>query len=177
MGQVLKEPLNKLAYERLLDMIVSGELAHGAQLDERDLAHRTGVSRTPLREAISRLAKEGVVEYFPYRGNFIRTWTVKQVNDLYAVRRALESLAVRLAVPKLSDEDIAAIEVILDDVQRALEAGDRDAFSEADRRFHYTIIHKTENEPLINLLEQLSVQICVISQFRQSRPARGRTHQ
>jgi DNA-binding GntR family transcriptional regulator len=156
------QTLNQQVYTRLQEMILSGAVRLGEQLDERTLAADLEVSRTPIREAIGQLVKEGIVEYRPYRGNFIRTFTEKQVNDLFLVRASLEALAVRLAMPKISQEVADNIHRILDRVHEALEQEDMITYSDADREFHETIIHLTGNEPLIDALDRLGFQIQMI---------------
>jgi DNA-binding GntR family transcriptional regulator len=170
MSKLERHTLNQRVYFRLQKMLLQGEIAPGTQLDERELAERMGVSRTPLREAIAHLVKEGIVEYRPYRGNFARTFTVQEVNDLYTVRRALESLAVRLAIPKLSQEDIERIGAILDKVHDALERGDMEMYSEADGRFHHTIIQLTRNQTLIEVLDRLGSQIQMVRAYANRDP-------
>lgn len=162
MPKVNHSTLNQRVYTQLREMILTGALSSGSQIDERRLAEDLQVSRTPLREAISQLAKEGIIEYRPYRGNLVRTFTAKQVNDLYEVRKALEALAMRLAIPKLSQEHIEQIRHILDDVQAALDRRDMDAYTESDRRFHNAIIRITGNETLIESLNRLGAQIQMI---------------
>lgn len=154
--------LNQKAYAKLVERIVKGGYAAGAQLDERLLAQDLGVSRTPLRSAIAQLVREGLIEYVPYRGNYVRRWTKKEVDDLFRVRIALESLAVKLAIPKLSNEDIERIRVILDEVDAALSAGDMERFSDADSRFHAFIHRKADNKTLIEALARISLQIQMI---------------
>jgi DNA-binding GntR family transcriptional regulator len=156
------QPLNQQVYSRLQEMILDGTIRLGEQLDERTLATDLEVSRTPIREAIGQLVGEGIVEYRSNRRNYIRKFTVKQVNDLFQVRSALEALAVRLAMPKISQEVIDKIHHILDEVENALARGDMVAYSNADRDFHNTIIHLTGNETLITSLERLSFQIQMI---------------
>ena len=120
MAKLAHGTLNQQVYARLRDMITSGELGIGTQIEERVLADEMGVSRTPLREAIGQLSNEEIIEYRPYRGNFVRNFTAKQVNDLYEVRKVLESLAIRLAIRKITQEHIEEIRAILDDVRVAL---------------------------------------------------------
>ncbi|MGH2617820.1 MAG: GntR family transcriptional regulator, partial [Thermomicrobiales bacterium] len=95
--------LNHSIYETLREMIAAGQLVSGARIDERAIAEQLGVSRTPLREAIAKLAKVGLVEQRPYRGNYVRAFSPKQVNDLYETRMVLEGLATRRAVENLTD--------------------------------------------------------------------------
>jgi DNA-binding GntR family transcriptional regulator len=162
MASLQYQTLNQQVYSRLQTMILSGVLRLGEQLDERTLAADLEVSRTPIREAIGQLVKEGIIEYRPYRGSFIRTFTIKEVNDLFLVRAALEALAVRLAMPKISQEVADNIHQILDRVHEALEQEDMVAYSNADREFHETIMRLTGNETLIDSLNRLSFQIQMI---------------
>ena len=162
MAKLNRDTLNQRVYSQLREMILSGALEGGTQIEERQLAEEMGVSRTPLREAIGQLSNEGIIEYRPYRGNYVRTFTAKQVNDLYQVRMALESLAMRLAIPKLSQEHIHKIRLILDDVQRALQNNDMDGYNEADRRFHKAILDISGNETLKEALGRLAAQIQMV---------------
>jgi DNA-binding GntR family transcriptional regulator len=88
--------------------------------------------------------------------------SAKQVNDLYEVRKALESLAVRLAVPRLTDVQVAELRAILADVHAAYERQDMIAYGEADRRFHNTIAAYSGNETLIESLDRLGLQIQLV---------------
>lgn len=154
--------LNHSIYESLREMIATGLLVTGARIDERAISEQLGVSRTPLREAIAKLAKEGLVEQRPYRGNFVRAFSPKQVNDLYETRMVLEGLATRRAVANLTDEGLAELTQTLDDIQAALAHGDMAAFSVADQRFHSTIAHLSGNETVIESLERLRAQVQLI---------------
>lgn len=162
MDKAQRDTLNQRVYDHLLHAVINGDLPSGTQLDERTLSKEIGVSRTPLRGAISQLVREGLVEYYPYRGNFVKSWTRKEIEDLFEVRLALEALAVRLAVPKLSNEDIDQIRAILIEVESALQAGDLEGYGEADARFHRFISQKTTNDTLINMLDRMSLQLKVI---------------
>jgi DNA-binding GntR family transcriptional regulator len=171
MSNQQRHTLNQKVYQQLRRKLLRGDLAPDSQLDERQLAEELGVSRTPLREAISQLVKEGIVEHRPFRGNFVRTFSAKQVNDLYEVRKALESLAMRLAIRKLSQEHLEQIRTILDEVQEALDRGDIAAYTEADRRFHQAILQITGNEPLVESLNRLAAQIQMVRILANRDPA------
>lgn len=156
------ETLKDYAYRGLLELIVEGELALDSKIDERTISERLSVSRTPLREAISKLVKEGIVEHRAYRGNFVRKFTSKQVSDLYEVRKALEVLAIRLAVSSLSDEGLDELVAILGDIDAALERQDLEQFNSADARFHETIARLSGNETLVDSLNRLGLQIRIM---------------
>lgn len=149
-------------YNDLLQLISSGMIRPGDRLDEQRIAEQLGVSRTPLREAVTRLVRDGIIENQPYRGNFVRSFTAKQVLDLYEVRKVLESTAVRLAIPNLDEDGIARLRSILSDISRALEAGDLEAYGLADQEFHDTIARLTRNETLIATLNRLGGQIQLV---------------
>ncbi|MGO7162617.1 GntR family transcriptional regulator, partial [Rhizobium johnstonii] len=116
--------LRERIYEEIVRLIVSGELPSGVSIDEKELTERLQVSRTPFREAIGTLAKEGLIEIKPYRGFFVRSFTPKEIDDLYDLRKTLECFAVELAVPQMSDRHIAGFERILDEAVAALRRGD-----------------------------------------------------
>lgn len=150
------------AYEKLRSLITEGQIASGERLDERALAAALGVSRTPIREAVTRLASDGLVEHRPYQGNFVKSFSANQVAGLYDVRRALEMLAAREAVPRLDEDGLAAVRDALDAASAALEKGDMLGFAEADRSFHRLIVENSGNETLIRLLRNLEGQIQLI---------------
>ncbi|GHO46934.1 GntR family transcriptional regulator [Ktedonospora formicarum] len=154
--------LHQRIYFKIRELIESGDLLPGTQLDERTLASRLSVSRTPLREAIATLVEEGLVERRPYRGNFVKVFTAKQISDLYEVRKTLEGLATRLAISQLSDEDLAQLRQVLDEAQGALEREDIAGYSMADQRFHTLITHLSANQILIEMLDRLQRKIHIV---------------
>src|SRR2546423_10742649 len=100
-------------YDHLREEILAGGLEPGAELAEVALSEQLGVSRGPIREAIGRLASEGLVTVRPRRGAVVRSLSKEEFLELYQVREALEMMAVRLAVPKLAAEDIAELEELI----------------------------------------------------------------
>lgn len=151
--------LNQRTYLELRSFILSGAVAMGERLDEVTLSNRLGVSRTPVREAIGRLVQEGLIEYRPFQGNFVRLITLNEVKELFLVRRPLEGLAARLAAEQMTPERLEAITTILDDIDDALVEGDMEQYAHADREFHRAIAEGSGNAVLLTLLEQLSARI------------------
>jgi DNA-binding GntR family transcriptional regulator len=94
----------------LRELIISGELEPGAQLRQRDLAERFGVSVTPVREALRWLESEGLVRYDPHKGSTVVEAEAGATREKYQIRAVLEGLAAFLAAPRISDEDIAELE-------------------------------------------------------------------
>lgn len=151
--------LRERIYEEIVRLIVSGELPSGVSIDEKFLTEKLQVSRTPFREAIGTLAKEGLIEIRPYRGFFVRSFSRKEIEDLYELRKTLECFAVELAVPRMSDRDIARFERILDEAVAALRRRDMATYGARDKEFHETIAERSGNAALIETLARLALQI------------------
>jgi DNA-binding GntR family transcriptional regulator len=151
-------------------MILSGELSMGARLDERVLAERLAVSRTPVREAINRLVQDRIVVREPYRGNFVAELSPSEVSNVYIVRQELEGLAMRLALPRMSDVDLQRCVQLVRSGDEALEMGDIVAYGEFDRQLHEFIIDKSANESLRHVLESLSREIQLVRAFGNRQP-------
>jgi DNA-binding GntR family transcriptional regulator len=127
------------AYALLRDAVVSAELRPGRRLSENELAARLGVSRTPVREALLRLADDGLVESVPQVGTFVARISLSAVEDAQFVREALECAAVRLAAERAAPADIAELETILARQQTAAATGSFDSFYALDDAFHSTL--------------------------------------
>src|SRR5919202_528505 len=110
-------------HERLRDQILSGDLEPGTELTEVALSEQLGVSRGPIREALGRLASQGLVTVRPRRGAVVRSLSKEEFVELYQVREALEVMAVKLAVPRLRAEDFGALEELIDAMARHAERG------------------------------------------------------
>jgi DNA-binding GntR family transcriptional regulator len=158
-------------YHDIVRLISIGEIPAGTRLDEQLIANQLGVSRTPLREAITRLVQDGLVENRPYRGNFVRSFTAKEVFDLYEVRKGLESMAVRVAIPNLTEDAITHLRTVLGEIDTALQASDLDTYGLADQQFHEAIAQLSGNSTLITMLNQLGGQIQLIRTMANQDPA------
>jgi DNA-binding GntR family transcriptional regulator len=108
-----KRTLRERIYEEIVHLILSGEMPSGGWVDEKQVIQRLRVSRTPFREAIGILAKEGLIEIKPYRGFYVRSFSRDETADIYELYKRLECFAVELAVPQMSDCDIRQFENIL----------------------------------------------------------------
>jgi DNA-binding GntR family transcriptional regulator len=127
------------ALDTLREDILRGTLPAGARLGEVELADRLGVSRTPVREALSRLAAEGLVELVPNRGARVASWTVDELEGVFALRSLLEPQLTALAVPHASAADLDALEELAAEM---LDLGDRDldGLVPLNRTFHGRLV-------------------------------------
>lgn len=143
-------------YRRLCDAIVTGRLAPGAQLRDAELAASLGVSRTPVREALLRLAGAGLVIAQPGRSTTVSELDPHHVDGARDVVAAMHELAVRASVGRLSDADIEAMRAANERFAAAIEDGDVDAAVAADEALHAVIIARAGNPALAAVLEQYS---------------------
>lgn len=146
-------------HEHLRDEIISARLPPGTVLQEVALAGSLGVSRGPIREALGRLATEGLVTITPRRGAVVRALSSEEFIEAYQVREALEMMAVRLAVPKLTDGDLAELERLVQAMASRAGAGDVQGFFELNTEFHQRFFEVAGNRMLAQLYGQLRGQI------------------
>src|SRR6478672_622864 len=132
-------------HEHLRQEILDNRLPPGSELNEVALSQALGVSRGPVREAIGRLASEGLVTVRPRRGAVVTALSAQEFLAAYQVREALETLAIRLAVPRLGPEDIDRLQVYVDEMVRYADEPDVDAFFRANAAFHATFVEASAN--------------------------------
>ena len=146
-------------HDHLRDEILSGRLTPGTELSEVALAESLGVSRGPVREALGRLATEGLVTIRPRRGAVVRALSNDEFIEAYQVREALETMAVRLAVSQLTAEDLSALERAIDEMSACGASGDVQGFFEANTAFHLVFFDAAGNRMLAELYRHLRGQI------------------
>lgn len=160
-AQIVNTTLPEQIYRMLKDGIERGEFPSGSKLVENDIAVQLDVSRTPVREAINRLASEGLVTLIPRRGAFVASLDRTTIKELYEVREVLEGLAVELALPNLSDDDVSLLEKTLDQFAEALADNHYQAYFELDRTFHEQIVALSGNTKLQELFQVIDGSIQV----------------
>lgn len=146
-------------YDFLRQEILEGRLGPGAELREVALAEELGVSRGPIREALGRLAAEGLVEVRPRRSAVVRSVSRDEFLELYQVREALEVMAVRLATSGLTREKLASLHELTDWMAACADEGNVDDFFEANRAFHLRWFELAGNVRLEDLYRQLLGQM------------------
>ncbi|WP_062205238.1 GntR family transcriptional regulator [Aureimonas sp. AU12] len=158
-GRISRHSLHDTIVTRLRDMIIEGALAPGTRLHEGQLGEQLGISRTPLREAIKYLASEGLVELVPSRGAVVRRFDRKDVRDMMTVIRALEELAGRLAAAAASDEGIAAVRRLHDEMLARYDARDRLAYYKLNQSIHTAIVALADNPALAHVHGTLQMRL------------------
>ena len=123
-----RTPLRDQVVEVLRTMVISGDLAQGARLNEAELAGRLGISRGPLREAIQRLGAEGFIVFQRNRGAFVRTFTLDDLRQMYEARQSVEASAARLAAERATEDGVARLQELLASVDTVLRTDTSGAY-------------------------------------------------
>lgn len=152
-------PLRDVVFTTLRQAILRGELKPGERLMEIQLANKLGVSRTPIREAIRKLELEGLVLMIPRKGAEVAEITEKNLRDVLEVRETLEILAVQLACERMTAEDVVALKEAAKEFEDVIGTNDITLIAEADVRFHDIVYMATDNQRLIQLLNNLREQM------------------
>ncbi len=153
------------AYAALRDVIVSLNVYDhpgDVRLDERQLAQDLGISRTPVREAMAQLEREGFVRSVPRRGIYVVRKTRRQVIEMITAWAALESMAARLITLEARDDEIATLRAMFTTFENGQLHAKLDEYSEVNIRFHQAIIGMSRNGVLIDLAENLFTHMRMI---------------
>jgi DNA-binding GntR family transcriptional regulator len=164
------------AYAALKQAIVDADIyshAGEVRLDERQLSLSLGVSRTPIREAMTLLEQEGLLRTVPRRGIFIVRKTKKQIVEMIEMWAALESMAARLATLNASDEDIAGLRTMFDEFRNATPAEHIDEYSDANIAFHQAIIRLSGSHLMGETIENLFIHVRAIRRMTISQADRA----
>ena len=147
-ASISRSVLSEQVKDRLLQDILDGRYPPGARIVETRVARELGTSQAPVREALRDLEALGVIQSAAFRGARVRRPSVAELLEAFAIRAELESLAARLALPRLSAEDLEVLEGYVTEMQRAAETGDAHAEATADAEFHAMIVRLSGNRTL-----------------------------
>jgi DNA-binding GntR family transcriptional regulator len=155
--------LSQRVRDHLRDRILSNRLTPGTHLHEEEIAGTLGISRAPVREALRLLAAEDLVTINPRRGAIVKALSPDEFLAAYQVREALELLAIRLAVPRLTDQDLQELRDRHARMVAHAEKHDVDRYFQANTAFHGLFVDRSGNELLEHMYRQL------VNQMRQYR--------
>lgn len=146
-------PIREIAYEVLKHAIITGEIPAGERIVETDYADRLHISRTPLREALRKLERDGLVEYVLRRGVVVRAFTIADVEEIYTIRNALEMLTLPAIIEKATAEDIASLRGQLHEMDDLMAAGDFETLSPITRAFHRQLTSICGQNRILRVIE------------------------
>jgi DNA-binding GntR family transcriptional regulator len=153
-----EEGLNSAVYAELRKRLVTGRMSPGHELSTRGIAAELGVSQTPVRDALSRLAAEGAVSIRSKRRVRVPPMTSERFDDLLGCRLTLEPEAAVLAMPHVTPDRIAAMREADAALDAAIVDGDADAYMSANHRFHFTLYRAAPRSTMIQLIETVWLQ-------------------
>lgn len=152
-GQFQVQSVADQVYGVLRARIAGGEIERGSRLHQEDLATEFGVSRTPVREALRRLAAEGLVDLFANRGARVATATLEQLRSSYETRLVVEPGAARLAAERRLEGSVEAMREAIREEERAGHSSAK--HFQANRRFHLALVEGTGNAQLVQFMEHV----------------------
>jgi DNA-binding GntR family transcriptional regulator len=156
----LDEPVQRACrvYTVLLQAILRGELTPDSQIHADGIAERLKVSTTPVRDALNRLEKDGLIVKYPYQGWFVRSFSEREIRDLYEMRAGLESFGVGLACERITTEEIEELRRQQSIGVEALERGAMEEYRIYNQDLHSAITKASRNAELLQFVEQITRQ-------------------
>ncbi len=158
-------PLRVSVLEALREAILEGQFAPGEPLVESHLAGQLGVSRTPVREALRALEREGVITALPGRRLIVAKPSEQEIHHLYDIRMALEGLAVRSAASRVTPADAIELRAMVAEMRDALARRQIDRLGAAGRRFHDALVRLSRNEILVAMLQGVAARTHYLRQL------------
>lgn len=152
-------PLREMVYEELKMQILTGAIVPGTRMMEVELAETMGVSRTPIREAIRKLEKEGLVTIRPRRGAYASSISTQDMLEILEVRQNMEGLAAYFAASRMTPDQLDTLKQLSGKYNEAVNAGNTEDMIEYDTKFHRCIVDSCNNKVLVQMIEQLQEMV------------------
>lgn len=151
--------LKEKCYDIVKELVLTGKLEQGELHNEKTLSESLGVSRTPVREALLELSREGIIVFVPNKGFMIREVTPSQVRDVFEVRRIIETHIISTVTGQLTKSDIQKIGRMVDRQEKLADQNDKVAFIEQDKEIHLFLASKMGNRQIVAILMNMRDQI------------------
>lgn len=148
-------PLREIVYEELKMQILKGQIVPGTRMMEVEMAEEMGVSRTPIREAIRKLEKEGLVTIEPRKGAYASQISTKDMVDILEVRQNMEGLAAYYAAIRMTEEQKKKLSEVSEAYNKAVLDNNTPDMIKYDTAFHHLIVEGSGNKMLVHMIEQL----------------------
>lgn len=166
---MVKNTRKHIAYNYLYNAIVTCQLPPGTAIVEQEISDLLGISRTPVREALKQLEIEGLVRHVPLRGTFVAEISTQDVEEIFALRQALELLALRTAINEITEQELNEIESYLEGLG---PESSPESFYRSDRKLHDLIVKYGRNRRLRTFYDMLNAQIERVRRVSAQKPDR-----
>lgn len=154
--RLLEHPsLHERVYDEIKKSVIKGEIPPGSKIIEENIARTLGVSRTPIREALKRLAQEGLVEITPRKGAFVIQLFRRVVKEILEIREALEGMAARLAALNMTDDILDKMKKAFEGSEERIKRRDFSNYSMIDVDFHQLLFIASNNQRLTHIINNL----------------------
>ena len=166
----MKIPLQEFAYKKCQELIGSGELSPGNLYSESAMSKQLGISRTPLRTALQQLEREGLIIRLPQRGFYVYQFEEKDIEELFAIRKAIEGYAVEQIAREKSEVDLKQAKKHLNAQMEARQSDDYSEFIREDRKFHENLVKALNNKRLVAIYSDMrqSIELLGLRRFKMS---------
>jgi phosphonate utilization transcriptional regulator len=164
------QSLSALAQREIERMIVAGELRAGERVNENSLAARLGISRGPIREACRALAQAGLLDAFVNRGVFVRRLELEEAVELYDVRASLAGLVGRLLAPRITEQQVAGLALLVERMAEAAAANDVATYYSVNLEFHDRLVEHCGHRRLAALYRSLAKELSLFRQTGLTQP-------
>ncbi len=141
------------AYNNIKSLILTGECLPGERVNQDEIARNLGLSRLPIRQALDKLAADGLVQLIPRRGAIVSPISIENLNHIFSIRSVLEPIAVIDAINNAEPADLEKIKELLD--SQIVDEDNLESVLQQNRDFHFAIFALAKNEPLLRILESL----------------------
>lgn len=149
------QPIRDIVYGRLRKEILEGKIKSGERIIEKEYADRLNISRTPIREALRKLEIEGFVEYIPRKGVIVKKFSIKDVVEIYEIRKSLECLAVKNMIENVDDDYINELKAIVKQMDDLERAGDIEGVFNVCKDFNQIILEASCMPRLMDMINTL----------------------
>ena len=146
-------PIREIAYEQLKFAIITGQIPAGSRIVETAYADKLHISRTPLREALQKLERDGLVEYVLHRGVIVRAFTISDIEEIFAIRNAMMMLLLPSVVENATEEAIDGLQEIVDGIEKALAEENMEKVADLNRAFHHGIEKLSDKLRIMRVIE------------------------
>ena len=146
-------PIREIAYDVLKKAIITGEIPAGERIVETEYADRLHISRTPLREALRKLERDGLVEYVMRRGVVVHAFTTEDVEQIYTIRNSLELLTLPYIIENATEEDIRNLRKKLAEMDKFQAVDDVESLSPLARDFHTSLTAISKKNRILRVIE------------------------
>lgn len=158
--------LREQVVEQIRTAIIEGRLRPGDHIVETGLTQQLGVSRTPVREALILLERDGLVISHPHRGSFVRTFGVIDIEAIFSMRTTLENFAAELIIATLNEEDFATLYGSIERQRASIQSGDFKQVRSIDMAFHQFLVDRSGHTLLARNWRQIVAQIAAVLYIR-----------